>query len=320
MNETLNEKKELKKTVNFMSLSVIFYNLIMIGVIMTQAIIESVKLLKNDPNASEAVFDNLQKEFINSGTSSIIGVGAGLLLLLLIYRNKHVIGEIFSGNKIMTVQSFLCCFCVFMGVQTIFSAGAYGIEHGLNAIGYSVMGDIKEASSSSMTISMFLYASVLAPVAEELVYRGFVMRSLMRYGKVFAIVVSAVVFGAMHGNLVQGLFAAMAGLVLGYVAAEYSIKWSILLHLLNNMVMGDLMSYMIKGFSTSTQTWITNGLMGVFFIIAIVILYRYRSDIKKYLAEFKPEKGYFKYAFTSVFMLIFLGLELLMAVDGITAI
>ncbi|WP_303858054.1 hypothetical protein, partial [Aminicella lysinilytica] len=107
MNETLNEKKELKRTVNFMSLSVIFYNLIMISVIMTQAIIESVKLLKNDPNASEAVFDNLQKEFINSGTSSIIGVGAGLLLLLLIYRHKHIIGEIFSGNKIMTVQSFL---------------------------------------------------------------------------------------------------------------------------------------------------------------------------------------------------------------------
>ena len=52
---------------------------------------------------------------------------------------------------------------------------------------------------------------------------------------------SALLFGVFHGNLVQIPFAFLVGLVLGYVAAEYSLGWCILLHWINNCVLGMLL-------------------------------------------------------------------------------
>lgn len=83
------------------------------------------------------------------------------------------------------------------------------LERGLNIIGFSLMSSMEEASMNEETFFMLLYAAVIAPVSEELVYRGFVMSSIKKYGKVFAIVVSSVLFGVMHGNLPQALFACM---------------------------------------------------------------------------------------------------------------
>src|SRR5699024_12084498 len=59
--------------------------------------------------------------------------------------------------------------------------------------GYSFMGSIEAATGTSSTVSMVLYAGIFGPVFEEIIYRGFLMKSLQRYGKTFAILVSAVV-------------------------------------------------------------------------------------------------------------------------------
>lgn len=58
---------------------------------------------------------------------------------------------------------------------------------------------------------------VLGPLVEELVYRGFVFQRLCRKNAVAAVVGSAAVFGVMHLNLVQGIYAFAIGLVLAYV-------------------------------------------------------------------------------------------------------
>lgn len=69
--------------------------------------------------------------------------------------------------------------------------------------------------------------------------RGFLMRRFEKYGKGFAVIVSAVLFGVMHGNPLQIVMNAV-GLILGYIAIEYSIKWSIILHIANNFILGDV--------------------------------------------------------------------------------
>ena len=76
----------------------------------------------------------------------------------------------------------------------------------------------------------------IGPIAEEIVYRGFVMNILKPYGKHFAIVCSAIIFGIMHANIHQIFFAILVGLVLGYVAMEYSLKWAVALHIFNNCI------------------------------------------------------------------------------------
>ena len=85
-------------------------------------------------------------------------------------------------------------------------------------------------------------ASILAPLWEELLFRGYVLRTLRPYGKRFAVMGSGVLFGLFHGNLLQTPYAVLMGLVLGYLTVEYSIHWAVLLHLFNNLVLADLLS------------------------------------------------------------------------------
>ena len=82
-------------------------------------------------------------------------------------------------------------------------------------------------NSASMTndqaldpLQTFLYifsVSAVPALAEEFAFRGIVMGRLRKYGNCFAIVASAVMFGAMHGNTTQIVFAFILGLVFGFV-------------------------------------------------------------------------------------------------------
>ena len=67
----------------------------------------------------------------------------------------------------------------------------------------------------------FLRAVVIAPVTEELLFRGLILRGLLkRYGNVTAVVISAVLFGASHFDVWQASSALLGGLLLGWWAFE----------------------------------------------------------------------------------------------------
>lgn len=90
--------------------------------------------------------------------------------------------------------------------------------------------------TSAVGIIVYVIRSTLFPaIVEEYAMRGVVMNSLRRYGDTFAITMSAMMFGLMHGNLVQIPFAFLAGLVLGYVVIKTGTLWTgIAIHFLNN--------------------------------------------------------------------------------------
>lgn len=77
---------------------------------------------------------------------------------------------------------------------------------------------------------------VLAPVCEEVLFRGVLLQSIRsRWGAAAGIVGSAVLFGAIHGIPQQVINAFFIGLVLGYVYVKTeSIITVILLHAVNN--------------------------------------------------------------------------------------
>lgn len=95
-----------------------------------------------------------------------------------------------------------------------------------------------EADSALNPLQVALYViavSIVPAFAEEFGFRGILMGSLCRYGDAFAIIASAVMFGAMHGNTTQIVFAFILGLVFGYIdCITDSIIPSILVHFLNN--------------------------------------------------------------------------------------
>lgn len=96
-----------------------------------------------------------------------------------------------------------------------------------------------------------LSTCVLAPVLEEWMCRGLVLRGLLNFERrnqsdelqhgihspALAIVISALFFATIHGNLWQGITAFMLGCLLGYVYYRTgSLKLTILMHFANNFL------------------------------------------------------------------------------------
>lgn len=88
----------------------------------------------------------------------------------------------------------------------------------------------------TITIPIFLYAVLLGPICEELIFRGVTLR-LARQALPFGLanLLQAILFGAFHMNWIQGIYAFALGLLLGFVCEMGdSIYYSILLHILFN--------------------------------------------------------------------------------------
>lgn len=102
-------------------------------------------------------------------------------------------------------------------------------------------GDISSVmeSMTPMSISdgivILIFSSAVAPVLEEYIYRHLLLRPLKIIGDTPAIIISALIFGLVHGNFDQFAYAFLSGIILGLVAVRYdSIIPSIILHVINN--------------------------------------------------------------------------------------
>ena len=190
--------------------------------------------LRSTTGLTYTIINELSGSFIESGIPIILGLFLGMIVVLFHRKSKLFTYDLLVQNKKMTLKNFLKLFLCFMFVQAIFTVGATGIENLFNLFGYTLMEGMESATETSIMFSMFIYASILGPITEEIVFRGALLRGLEKYGKLFAIIVSAVLFGAFHSNLIQGIFTTLAGLLLGYVAIEYSIKWAIVFHIINS--------------------------------------------------------------------------------------
>lgn len=88
-----------------------------------------------------------------------------------------------------------------------------------------------------ITPRMLLQVCLIAPIIEELFFRGLIfslMSKLLPF--VFANVIQAIVFGIYHGNVVQAVYAFILGMFIGYILfITGSIVYTIVLHMSINL-------------------------------------------------------------------------------------
>lgn len=99
----------------------------------------------------------------------------------------------------------------------------------------TVESEVAPSVSGGDTFLNFLCASVVAPLIEEFVFRGVIMQPLRRFGNVFAVLASALLFGLSHGGPSNVFFAFLCGVALGFVVIASKSLWvGIAVHFLNN--------------------------------------------------------------------------------------
>lgn len=96
-----------------------------------------------------------------------------------------------------------------------------------------MLSNVTGVSSSGI---MLLAVILLAPIGEELLFRGLILKYARRcMPAIVCILLQALLFGLYHGNVIQGIYAFALGIVLGLLAYRYdSILPGILFHIVIN--------------------------------------------------------------------------------------
>lgn len=242
----------------------------------------------------------------SNATGCIVTVVVGIVILWAWKGTDYWKTEILKKEAPMKASVFFLLVILGCGAQVIFSLWVEGVEAVMNLFDRSVMDLMESVSGDSNSVSMFLYASILGPISEEILFRGLVLRSLKPYGKRFAIFTSALLFALFHGNILQVPFAFLMGLLLGYAAAEYSIIWSIVLHIFNNLVVADLMTRLLKLLPTTTADILSALELVVYAIAAVAVLVVKRREIRAYHQGEGMDRRCLKWFFLNSGMLIFI--------------
>lgn len=78
---------------------------------------------------------------------------------------------------------------------------------------------------------------LIAPIAEELIFRSLLLKPLRAYGDLTAAIVTGLLFGLYHGNFDQFAYASLVGIFFSAIAIRYnSIVPTIIIHAANNII------------------------------------------------------------------------------------
>ncbi|MBQ9761722.1 MAG: CPBP family intramembrane metalloprotease [Oscillospiraceae bacterium] len=216
----------------------------------------------------------------NIGWAYFFVIGIGAVCLFAWKKRAFCVGTIWTPGKPMKVGRFFGILSVFLSVQMVSALLSMLVQWILLNMGYQVL-DVSSVSLEEL--GMFLYVGLGAPISEEILFRGLILRSLEPFGKKFAIFASALLFGLFHGNLTQAPFAFGVGLILGYVTLEHNIGWAMLLHMINNLILSDTLYRLVSLIPGGWGALVLWGTIAAFSVAALVVLIRRRGKILAYL-------------------------------------
>lgn len=183
---------------------------------------------------TELITEVAMKEYL--AQSIWITVAASLISIpiMLLFMKKDVRDEYKAHCHVTydTVPVWIFIAAFVLGI----TAGATGnVIISLSGLADAFVDELEQMDAQiyqGSIIVQVIAVGILAPIAEELVFRGLVYHR-MRYQISFipAMIMSALIFAMYHGNITQGVYAFLLGCILALVYEKtQNILTSILLH------------------------------------------------------------------------------------------
>jgi membrane protease YdiL (CAAX protease family) len=197
-------------------------------------------------------------------------------ICLLVRGKKMFTKDLTITNKRIKLSDFVGLFVLNSGVGAAFIFVAIVFMLILEAMGLSLpSGALPPSEVGPIGL---LFTVIIGPICEEIMFRGAILRALQPYGENFAIVISALLFGLVHGYLFQATNAFFAGLILAYCALHFSIKWAMLLHIITNGLVEAL----------AFDPIVVLAIRGVFLVVGIVAFILLFKKLRQQRKEGKP--------------------------------
>ncbi len=154
----------------------------------------------------------------------------------LIYILKKLPKESPASDKISFGQGLgaLCIAFTFMTVGN--TAGQY-IAAILSALlGRDLINPVASSTLGVSWVENLIFVGILAPIIEELIFRKLICDRLIPLGEGYAIVISALIFGLVHGNFYQFPYAFLVGLLFGGIYVRTGkIIYTMVIHAVINI-------------------------------------------------------------------------------------
>ena len=173
----------------------------------------------------------------------IYGLTAYILDIPMIYyfirNNKKK--KYFVTKEKMNIGSFIGSFALMALITAIIGIISLVFKLKIESNDNSILPDYP-----TLYLNMTLFSTIIiAPIIEEMIFRGVIMNDLKEYGYKTAIIINSVLFGLAHTEIEKVIITIFLGIIFSYVAYRYSLRYSILLHMVWNLnsSMGSIFYY-----------------------------------------------------------------------------
>jgi membrane protease YdiL (CAAX protease family) len=132
-----------------------------------------------------------------------------------------------------------------------------------------------EIGTVSSDLLIFISTGICAPIIEEVFFRYGIQTTLQKINPIFALCAQSFLFGVAHGNIIQGIYAFIVGMLLGFVYYKtQNLLYPILIHMTFNSL-----NFVVMKLNIVSQTPLYLIAL-VFFIIGWIIIRQKNKKIK----------------------------------------
>ena len=144
-------------------------------------------------------------------------------------KREKVLGIYLKYDKVEPVYYLAAAF---LGVSACITVNHLLDISGLTGMYLEALEEMEAALYQENLLIELIGVGLIVPAVEELVFRGLTMRRIAEdVGSTVSIFMSALLFACYHGNLLQGIYAFILGVLMGYVYDRYkTLAAPIVLH------------------------------------------------------------------------------------------
>lgn len=217
------------------------------------------------------------------GSSILVGIN----MLVFLFCNIMVakIGLNWAGiktNSLIKTRDFsfgnglqYCIIALFLWLVSVYT-GSFA-EMILNKFGMTAFVDQEGLGETPIALAVgYIYACIIAPITEEFLYRGMLLKVFSRANQRFGIFATAFFFGLAHGNVAQFILAFVLGIFLAQVTMKHnSIIPAIIIHIFINTI--STVTGLISDINDKVS-FISMMVLWVLALLGMILLLIFRSD------------------------------------------
>lgn len=209
--------------------------------LIVQIVLEIVLKSRNNGAGEDLIHSYMNSSSIFAGMNMLVFMISNILFAFIGLKMANI-----PKTQLVRTRDFnfgkslqYCLIAGFLWTVSIFASS--GIEDIFSHYGYST--DVMDMDGIAVTGTgfavMMVYQCVIAPITEEIFFRGMLLRVFSRANQRFAVFATAFFFGLGHHNIPQFVLAFLLGIFLAHITLKHnSVIPSVIVHIFINTMSG----------------------------------------------------------------------------------